>query len=72
MMQAMIDRGVVGDFRAPNLMRFGFAPLATRFEDVVAAGERARAADERDAGRVRGVIVGDQRSVGQRPCDGGS
>jgi kynureninase len=32
-MQALIDRGVVGDFRAPNLIRFGFTPLYTRFVD---------------------------------------
>lgn len=32
-MQALIDRRVIGDFRQPNLMRFGFAPLYVRFAD---------------------------------------
>ncbi len=37
--QALIARGVVGDFRAPDLMRFGFTPLYTRFEEALRAGE---------------------------------
>lgn len=33
-MQALIRRGVIGDYREPAIMRFGFTPLYTSFADV--------------------------------------
>ncbi|MGZ8318327.1 MAG: kynureninase [Telluria sp.] len=41
-MQALIARGVIGDYREPAIMRFGFTPLYTSFADVWDAVEILR------------------------------
>jgi kynureninase len=40
--QALIDAGVIGDFRAPDVIRFGLTPLYLGFEDLWEAVERLR------------------------------
>ncbi|MEU1623817.1 kynureninase [Streptomyces sp. NPDC020096] len=36
-MAALVERGVVGDFRRPDVLRFGFTPLYTRYVDALRA-----------------------------------
>ena len=38
-MQALIERGVIGDFRAPDILRCGFTPLYLGYEDIWRAVE---------------------------------
>lgn len=42
MVQALIARGVIGDFRAPDVLRFGFTPLYIGFAEVWDAVEQLR------------------------------
>ena len=42
MCQALIARGVIGDFRAPDILRLGFTPLYLGYEDVFRAAAELR------------------------------
>lgn len=50
--QALIERGVVGDFRAPDVMRFGVAPLYVRHVDIFDAVAHLRQVFDEDAWRA--------------------
>ena len=41
-MARLVERGVVGDFRPPDVLRFGFTPLYTRFADALRAARTLR------------------------------
>lgn len=49
--QALIARGVIGDFRAPDVLRFGFTPLYISFADVSRAVDILKEILDTDAWR---------------------
>ena len=51
--QALIASGVVGDFRAPDTLRFGFAPLYTRYVNIWDAVDRLAAIMRDENGATR-------------------
>jgi kynureninase len=59
-MQALIARGVIGDYREPEIMRFGFTPLYTGFADVwdaVAILKDILDREDYDATRERSAVT---------------
>jgi kynureninase len=64
--QALIHRGVIGDFRSggtgvPDILRFGFTPLYLRFVDVWDAVEHLR--DVMDSGQWRDALFNQRHAV---------
>ena len=56
-MQALIARGVIGDFRAPEILRFGITPLTLRYVDLGAAADVLGAVMAEGAWRDAGLAV---------------
>jgi kynureninase len=59
-MQALIARGVIGDYREPAIMRFGFTPLYTSFTEVwdaVAILKQILDHEDYDIGAGRGAVT---------------
>jgi kynureninase len=56
-MQALIARGVIGDFRAPDVLRFAITPLYQRFEDIWRAAEILAEIMEGEAWRAVSPLV---------------
>ncbi|MDB5747617.1 MAG: kynU [Massilia sp.] len=59
-MTALIARGVIGDYREPEIMRFGFTPLYTRFADVwdaVAILKDILDREDYDVAAARGAVT---------------
>ncbi|GAB3466889.1 kynureninase [Massilia terrae] len=59
-MQSLIERGVIGDYREPHIMRFGFTPLYTSYADVWDAVEQLRDILDRGDYRIdaeRGAVT---------------
>ncbi|RNF32139.1 kynureninase [Massilia aurea] len=59
-MAALIARGVIGDYREPEIMRFGFTPLYTSFADVWDAVEILKDILDRndyDVSAARGLVT---------------
>jgi kynureninase len=59
--QALLARNVIGDFRAPDVIRFGFTPLYTRYADVWDAVEQLR--QVLDSGEWREARFGERAAV---------
>ena len=59
-MAALIERGVIGDYREPGILRFGFTPLYTGYADVWDAVEVLKDILERgayDINAARGAVT---------------